>query len=326
MYDARSLKARIHATTDRVECPVRGCKHEVPRARKRFQRLPQLRCPAHPIFISPSTFEYEDYRDNLLIRDDDDRRLLEDIVSVKRETKRLGRERSEDAFTFNVVRTFQRESLLEDLVSEISRKDEHAPVPSYWSFSQRDHAQHPLIAKAAVAFREVEGRGSEPDLIIETRDTLFMVEAKLGSTNKTMPSRPSVLKFYKEAESGWYSHVIRAEPEELAIKLQLYQLMRLWLLGTWMARDAHKRLVLVSLVPESCDADLVDRFGPHIIQGDAQTFRRFSWEQVRDITLCFPERRAVAALVAYLDNKTLGYDARGQLRLALARPASSPWC
>lgn len=325
MYDACSLKVQIRATADRVECPIRGCEHEVPRAKKRFQRLSRFRCPSHPIFISPSTFEYEDYRDNLLIRDDDDRRLLEDILSVKRETKRLSRERSEDALTFNVVRTLQRESLLEELVFEISRRNEREPVPSYWSFSQRDHGQHPLLAKAVAVFKEVEGRGSEPDLIIETRDTLFMVEAKLGSTNKTVPSRPAVLTTYREAESGWYLQAFRTEPEQVAIKLQLYQLMRLWLLGTWMAKYARKRLVLVSLVPEACDADLVDRFGPHIIQDYAQTFRRFSWEQVRDIALRHLDRPAVAALVAYLDNKTLGYDARGQLRLALARRASSPW-
>lgn len=319
MYDARSLKDRIRATADRVECPVRGCEYEVPRAKERFKPRAEFRCPAHRIFISPSTFEYEEYRDNLLVRDDDDGRLLDEIFSVKRETKRLGRERSEDAFTFNVVRSLERESLLEELVSEISGTREHATVPSYWSFSQRDHARHPLLSKAITAFGEVEGRGSEPDLIIETSDALFMVEAKLGSSNKTTPSRPSVLTTYREAESGWYRHAIRTEAEELAIKLQLYQLMRLWLLGTWMARDARKRCVLVSLVPESCDANLVDRFGPHIIQNDAQTFRRFSWEQVRDSALRHADRPAVAALVEYLNNKTLGYDSKGQLRLALAR-------
>lgn len=266
----------------------------------------------------PSTFEYVDYRENLLPRDADDDALLQAILLAKRETKRLGRERSEDAFTFNVIRTVERESLLEELASEISGTKEHAPVPSYWSFSQRDHARHPLLSKAITAFGEIEGRGTEPDVIIETDETLFMVEAKLGSTNKTTPTRPSVLTTYKEARGGWYWHALRTEPEELAIKLQLYQLMRLWLLGTWMARGARKRCVLVSLVPESCDANLVDRLGPHIIQNDAQTFRRFSWEQVRDNALRHADRPAVAALIGYLDNKTLGYNSKGQLRLALA--------
>jgi len=89
------------------------------------------------------------------------------------------------------------------VLSEISGAKEEAPVPAYWSFSHRDRAQHPLLAQAASAFGEPERRGSEPDLIVDTRNTLFIMEAKLGSTNDTTPSRRSVLSDYEAAEGGW---------------------------------------------------------------------------------------------------------------------------
>ena len=91
------------------------------------------------------------------------------------------------------------------------------------------------------------------------------MEAKLDSHNVTTPSNPWVLGTYERAESKWYDSVFRTPPARVAQELKLYQLMRLWLLGTWMAEKAEKQFVLVSLVPEGSERDVVSRFEPHIV-------------------------------------------------------------
>lgn len=49
--------------------------------------------------MSPSTFEYDNYEENLLWKDSSDKKLLKEIINVKRES-RMSRDNSEDAITF----------------------------------------------------------------------------------------------------------------------------------------------------------------------------------------------------------------------------------
>lgn len=319
MYDSRTLKPARPTSRDRVECPVLNCSVAVERQRLVFRRENRFRCPDHRIYISPSTFDHEDYRDNLLISDSQDLELLGRVFAVKRETDRLGRERSEDALTFNVFRSLERQGLLDTTMSAIAGGAESDAAPSYWSFCLEHHDTHPLLADARAAFGETDGRGSEPDLIVETARTLFVVEAKLDSRNETTPSRPWVLKTYHQSENGWYESVLRTEPSVVAQELKLYQLMRLWLLGTWMASRAGKQFVLVSLTPESREQDIVDRFAPHIVAQGDRKFVRFTWERIRELVRPHATGAGLSVLVEYLDHKTLGYDASGKLRKAFQR-------
>lgn len=71
------LKPSILIRENLVECPVRGCSISVPRQRRVFRREKQFQCPAHGIYISPTTFEYEHEKDNLICKDGDDLDHLE---------------------------------------------------------------------------------------------------------------------------------------------------------------------------------------------------------------------------------------------------------
>jgi hypothetical protein len=87
MFGASNLKSAINITESSVECPVRNCKTIVPRQRKTFQCSKEYFCPKHSIYISPSTFEYDNYTDNLLWKDKTDLDLLQRIFPVKREAE-----------------------------------------------------------------------------------------------------------------------------------------------------------------------------------------------------------------------------------------------
>ncbi len=247
MYDSRTLKPRIEFDEATVECPVLGCKHRVVRQRKTFRREEQFRCPEHDIYISASTYDHGAYTDNLLSSDADDRALLHRLLDQKRETEQLGRERSEDALTFNVIRALERSDLLNSVLSSIVGRQVTGAVPSYWSLNSETGQPDSRLAEARDAFREVEARGTEPDVLIDSDDTLFLIEAKLGSKNETTPTHESSLHTYTVAVDGWYSKVFSSDAKTVAVEQALYQLMRLWLLGTWMAKQAGKRFVLVSL-------------------------------------------------------------------------------
>ena len=322
MFDARSLKQSRPSGPDSVECPVLACHHQVERQTKQFVREERFRCEGHRIYISASTFEYEDYLDNVLSGDPEDRNLLQHVFKVKRE-QRFARERSEDALTFNVLRTLEREGVLHDVAPAMSGYHEQNATISYWSLSAQTGELHAGLADARKTFGEEDGRGTEPDVIIETDSTLLVIEAKLDSAHETKPSKTEVLRTYASAAGGWYGKVFRSSADEVARKQKLYQLMRLWLLGTWMADRAGKRFVLVSLTPEACEKGISARFGVHIVASEKQQFVRHTWEQIREQVQPAAHRCGIARLVEYLDNKSCGYDGNGRLRLAFAR---SPRC
>ena len=69
MFGARDLKAKISVTDTKVDCPVKGCHEAIKRQRKYFRREPQYQCPSHGIYISPSTFEYENELDKCRFRE-----------------------------------------------------------------------------------------------------------------------------------------------------------------------------------------------------------------------------------------------------------------
>jgi hypothetical protein len=72
-------------------------------------------CPRHRIYISPTTFEYENPRSSLLWQSPEELRLidiLEDPTNGKRTWKRMGRERDEDSLTWNVFRCLDRNRML----------------------------------------------------------------------------------------------------------------------------------------------------------------------------------------------------------------------
>lgn len=312
MYRLNDLKDHIRITADTVECPVRGCSNHVLRQRSRFVAKPEFLCPDHGIYISPSTHEFSDVRRNFPLIGDADWRLLHETISVdKRETHRLARERSEDAVTYNAFRSIEREGRLPELIEMLTDRPQESVELVYWSCSLRCGGLLPLLQEARSVFGERPDRGSEPDLIAMTPTDLVFIEVKLTSGNETRPSRPEVLPVYQSAEHGWYEQVFRREAAHVAVVSRRYELMRFWLLGSWMARHTGRRFTLISLTREIQDMDLEEQFAPLIFQDEDRLFARWPWEAVAGFAEGDP---STACVSEYLWSKSVGYDGSGRLQ------------
>lgn len=279
MYGIADLKPTIVITDTTVECPCNGCGIVVERARRGEPlRQQKFLCPEHRIYISPSTFEYDNELDNLLWRDGDDVALLDGIKRVKRES-RLARDNSEDAVTWNVFRFLERTNSLAQEMSAMTGLAVQNPTISYWSYSSAAGGTNTMLLRARDEFGERADRGSEPDVIIEGDGIIVWIEAKLGSANETVPSTPSDTKKYLTGGDSWFTEAFVDDFNAIAVTAKRYELMRLWLLGTWAAARAGKAFALVNLVRK---AAVEENFRRHVRDVRNATFVVANWEQVYD--------------------------------------------
>jgi hypothetical protein len=307
MYGFNSLKPTQFLNDDEVECPVIDCTTMVQRQRKEFKRDLQFKCPLHQIYISPSTFEYENDTDNILWSDVADALLIKDIKTVKRES-RIARENSEDAVTFNVFRYLQRNELLDSLMSEIYKERVINSELILWSYSEKEKRQYSLLNEARDEFGETISRGSEPDVIIQTDKVLFFIEAKVTAPNKTKPRKPSETKKYLTGGDNWFNKVFKHEYESIAVEQQKYELLRFWLLGTWMANKIGVKFSLISLVLGDRDIGLDVTFKKMINEDCDKQFNRMTWEDIYEFILKNNiNSHDYPIITDYYKNKCLGY-------------------
>jgi len=318
MFGLKNLKPVITITASYVECPVRGCDHRVQHRHKGDHTEARFQCPEHRIYISPTTFEYSDEKDNLLWKNEVDLALLESIKTVKREI-RMEHDNSEDAVTWNVFRYLETTNLLSGFLSSFGQKDQGKTELIYWSYSQVTGTAMPGLDQARKEFGENLQRSSEPDLIAVTDKALFFIEAKLNAGNDKGPTNPKEHKKYQSGGEGWFQKVFISEYEPVAIQARKYELMRFWLLGSWLADKVGLDFFLVNLVPSAREKDIEARFSPHIRQSDSRQFKRLAWEQIYTwVAECAPDCSEKRILVAYIENKTIGYNRFGELQKAFS--------
>ena len=236
MLGIEELKGNIGITKTTVECPVKGCSEKIERQRKSFKREEKFKCPIHNIYISPSTFEYQSELDNLLWKDRADLDLFKMIKTVKRES-RIARDNSEDAVTWNVFRFLERNNLVEKTLSPIIGVPLKSSEVIYWSYSQKENSSWSELNKARKEFGEEIKRSSEPDVIIKTDNTLLFIKAKLTAGNETDPSNKGGSKKYENGGNNLFSKVFKSDYKTIAIDEKKYELIRFWLLGTWIAKQ-----------------------------------------------------------------------------------------
>lgn len=313
---SHNLKGHILTTEQTVECPVLGCENHVLRQTSHFLRDVRFQCPKHRIYISPSTFEYPNWTDNVLWTNSEDLILLDQVLKVKREN-RLARSNSEDALTWNVFRYLEKTGMCTEILSRISGQEIHNPQVFYWTLDSETQTTW----KDLITYREVFGEkpkyGTEPDLIVLTDKLLAFIEIKFGSSHTTSPSNENVKTSYVSAAHGWYSKVFSAEFETVAVRERRYELLRQWLIGSRMADRADRNFLLltVDLLPQVDQA--MQPFSNLIIQNDQRKFGCISWESIYHfVTLFGPPNFDTQILLAYLENKTLSYDKNGNLRKA----------
>jgi len=303
------LKAVFAMDDKQIECPVRGCDKYVKRRKdKEPTRQDSQLCGKHGLFIYPSTFEYKNETDNLLCHSAADTALLSALKVFKAETNRMGREKSEDAVTWNVFRFMESRGLLADVLNllfsqnvglsrEVGERPWTAPRLIYWSYCASDKRAWSPLVKARVEFGEAQSesaassgkRLSEPDLIIVDDGLVMFLEAKFGSGNKTPSGKDGINdkignpKRYRSGGEGWIKNVCSKSYEDI-IRAQKYELLRMWLLGSWATKSLNSnwQFVLGNLVRGSQEPDIVEQFGS-LINGDGKGrnwFVRLTWEQI----------------------------------------------
>jgi len=315
MLGVKELKEEIEITKTTVECPIKGCKKVVERQRRVFRKENKFKCPKHNIFISPSTFEYYSESDNLLWKEKLDIQLFKKIKRVKRES-RMARDNSEDAVSWNVFRFLEKNNLIEDFLSLITGLYLKSFEVIYWSYSQKEDKVFSLLNDARREFGEVIRRGSEPDIIVKTDKSLFFIEAKLTAGNKTIPSNISSSKKYEVGGHSWFYKVFKSDYKTIAIIEKKYELLRFWLLGTWMANQQDLNFYLINLVLSEREKDIEGIFKRYIIETERSKFLRITWEDIYRYISNINSSRDKDIMLNYFKNKTIGYNGYGRLRRA----------
>jgi len=318
MLGAAKLKETIEVTDAMVDCPVRGCTENVERRRRgTYKERTNFTCPVHKIIISPSTFEYPVDFDNLLWKDGPDRKLLARIRRSKRES-RFAHNNSEDAVTWNVFRFLEKNGLVEGFLSSVAGTSAKSPEVVYWSYSQKEGASWSELNEARKEFGEKTEQGSEPDIAIKTDGSLFFVEAKLTSKNNTVPKRRGNSWKYETGGDGWFSRVFSSDFRAVAVVEKKYELLRLWLLGTWMAKQQNLDFYLINLVPSKREANIEAAFKKHIKEDSRRRFLRVTWEAIYQYVLKGNSSRDKGIMIRYFKEKTIGYDAKRRLQRAFS--------
>lgn len=327
MYDATKLKPVITVSESIVECPVSGCGNHVPRQRKRFQRIEKFMCPEHSIYISPSTFEYQNQCDNILWKENQDLELLfNQIASVKRDSHRISRDNSEDAVTWNIFRYLEKQNLLQPFLSKIAGYLIVDPEIIYWSYCQSENSIWSELKKARLEFETNPEKGSEPDVIVLAKNALFLIEAKLNAKNETTPrsKSPQVEEQYTKGGNNWYTTVFSSKFQAVATKYKKYELLRFWLLGSWIANNLNVNFFLISLVPSQKEQTIEPAFRKHIIEAhnrekQNRAFLRVTWENIYEFILQTKEMSTEKqTILEYFRQKTIGYSYDGILQKAFS--------
>lgn len=305
MYGIEELKSKLEVTESEVSCPVRDCRREVDRQQKVFRRENRFFCDDHRIYISPSTFEYEKEEENILW----DFALLQGHMASKRES-RIARDNSEDAVTWNVFRFLERQDLLLPYLAGLTGTKLQDARAVYWSHDLETSEPWKPLWEARQVFEGDPSKGSEPDLIVLTDQTLFFIESKLTASNDTRPSRTNNPKQYVSGGDGWWNHafVPGSDYGQIAEGARKYELMRFWLLGTWMAKRLGRDFLLINLVRESSEKDIEDRFRKWLPAKKAERFKRASWEGICNFVRAKAGEAAEKdQVIRYFGTKTIGY-------------------
>lgn len=317
MYSKNDLKNQIRITDDKVECPVKDCTETVDRKRRSNNEGKNFVCESHAITITPSTYIYNDIKNNLVNHDDIE--LLNSILVSKRES-RLENENSEDAVSWNVFRYLEKEDLLSQWLSKTTNEIHKDIEIMYWSYSESLNTTYTLLLNARKEFGEDIIKGSEPDIIIKTDKALFIIEAKLFSSNKTsgysktLNKRLENKKEYITGGNNLFNTIFKTDYKTI-VNDQKYELMRFWLLGYWMAKEKGLNFQLINLVLDRNEKDIENDFGKHINQNYNTKFSRHTWESI----YLFIKENGVKNkykddIVNYFENKAAGYNSNGKLR------------
>ena len=319
MFGVSVLKPRLDVGASDICCPVRGCGYRVPLQPALFRTTAEYRCPLHRIYVAAGTFAYEREADNLLWTGEDDLVLLN---GVRRHGRDLGlaRENSERAVTWNVFRWLEVSGALPGLLEHVLGRGVATTHVIYWGYSpEREGIYLPLV-RARNAFEEEDAGATEPAVLIDTDDTLVLVEPRTGLATETSQT-PVGWERYERGGKGWSAGVFAGSIRDAAGAKGPFELLKLWLLGSYMAELAGKDFALLHVSPAWSGAPLLARLQPQFVCDPARRVRSLTWEDMYEhLAAERPGARDIQAMLTYFREKSAGYGADGRLRRAFAVP------
>ena len=323
MYGVSLLKPRLEHADNGVLCPVRGCRHQVPVQPTVLRTSAEYVCPAHKIAVAQATFAYQRETDNLLWTDPESVRLLNSSKRPERDL-RLGLDNSESALTWNVFRWLETSGALSGLLEHWTGERVVNPSLVYWSHSRIREGVHFPLYQARNAYREEEGQETEPAVLVETEDLLLLLDPHLGSA-KPAGRSPLGWEPYDVGAGGWASSVLTGSTEGFAGERGQFELLRLWLLGTWMAQQEAKRFLLLYLAPGWSRGLPYQAASTGFRESAERGALRVSWEEIHEyVSAECPQNPGAAALLGYLEEKGAGYGEDGLLRRAFLLESPRP--
>ncbi|MGO9574331.1 MAG: hypothetical protein ACLPTQ_08390 [Terriglobales bacterium] len=192
---------------------------------------------------------YDDFYENLLWQDANDRQRLDAILRGKRES-RMGHEHSEDAVTWNMFRFLECHGLLSAAISNISACPPDEPLTVFWT--THDGCLWEPWRTCSDAFCEKSFARSEADLIfLWPQRMLVIVEAKFRSANCSDPKKrkDELRKSKRYIEQEQVAEYFNRDGAHEAVRDGYYELLRNWALGTHLAGTLGCEIfVLVNLL------------------------------------------------------------------------------
>ena len=177
------------------------------------------------------------------------------------------------------------------------------------------------LARAREEFGEKAAQGSEPDLIIETNGNIYFIETKLDSGNKTKPGKPDNKKKYETGGNNWFNEAFKSgvDFDKVANAESFYELMRFWLMGTWISNSQMDRnFYMINLVLGKKERDVEHQFGRHIGYNETRVFKRLTWEQIYSLIERLAPPEGKKEILGFFHGKTLGYNSSGVLQRAFS--------
>jgi hypothetical protein len=199
--------------------------------------------------------------------------LDDSISTINRKNKRekFCFETSEDAVTWTLFRWLESGGRLGSVaISAGLSEPSGSPSLLLWGGGVSGTevvCVHENYLAVSNALKEPADRKTEIDMILAWPELLICIEAKHRSLNE----RPSKKKPFNAYVAG---APFRATEREIE-NVNLYQLTRNWSLGTRLARELRRRLLLVNLGPAAIGRDAA--FARLLDQTSARRFAFVSW-------------------------------------------------
>ncbi len=297
----------------RIRCFVKGCSHML--------RPPTRRgggdvCPDHGIRChSSGTYSYADVRRNLIVDAD---LFATRVVGhpFKYESDRFGSENSEDALSWNVFRSLQREGQLHkvaQLTTGVVSAEE--PILYLWGLRTSDDSFEPwdFLIAARERFEQnlpVKRPLTEPDIALHLPgEYLILIEAKFTSPNSYYvdgPRQNAVSLTKSELLDIYWDPCVRSLDREKARQAERvhYQLWRNLVFAEWMASQDSRMTspYLVSLTRSGHEQGSCSQFRELADASSDDRFQHRSWEEVT--VSCCSTAGVLDRLAAYCKAKT----------------------